>query len=138
MKWRNREKRNDQEHHEKASFFHIAELQNGFFYLVFEKMSSSLPMLLFMLFAHVRKRSNSLSQMFFKTVVLKDFPIFTGKYLCWKPLFKKVSGLKDCIFIQKETPTQVLFCEYCETFTNSFFIEDLFITYCSEILSDDI
>ena len=34
-----------------------------------------------MLFAHVRKRSNSGSQMFFKTVVLKSFAIFTGKNL---------------------------------------------------------
>ena len=44
-----------------------------------------------------------------------------------KPLFDKVSGLKGCIFIQKETQTQLLFCEYCEIFKSSFFIEDLFI-----------
>ena len=44
-----------------------------------------------------------------------------------KPLFNKVSGLKACIFIQKETPTQVFFCEYCEVFKKRFLIEDLFI-----------
>ena len=43
-----------------------------------------------------------------------------------KPLFDKVSWLKACIFIWKETSTQVFFCEYCEIFKNSIFIEDLF------------
>ena len=52
-----------------------------FFWFVFEKVSSSLPMLLVMLV--VAKRSNSRSQMFFKTVVLKNFAIFTGKNLRW-------------------------------------------------------
>ena len=83
-------------------------------------MSSSIPMLLVMLLAHVGKRSNSCSQMFSKTVVLKNFAIL-------KPLFGKVSGLKGCVFIQKETPTQVFFCEYYKIFKNSFFIEGLFI-----------
>ena len=44
-----------------------------------------------------------------------------------KPLFDKVSGLKTHICIEKEAPTQVFFCEYCEIFKNSFFIEDLLI-----------
>ena len=44
-----------------------------------------------------------------------------------KPLFDKVSGLKTYIFIEKEAPTQVFFCEYCRVFKNSFFIEDLLI-----------
>ena len=44
-----------------------------------------------------------------------------------KLLFDKVSGLRGCIFIQKETQAQVFFCEFCEIFKNSFFIEDLFI-----------
>ena len=53
-----------------------------FFVFVFEKMSSSIPMFLVMLLAHVGKRSNSRSQMFSKTGVLKNFAIFTGKNLC--------------------------------------------------------
>ena len=40
MQWRNREKRNDKDHHEKASFFHLAELQNGCFVLFLGKTSS--------------------------------------------------------------------------------------------------
>ena len=36
-------------------------------------------------------------------------------------LFNKVAGLNVCIFIKKETATQMLSCEYCEMFKNSFF-----------------
>ena len=49
-----------------------------FLFSVFEKMSSSLPILLVMLFVHVGNRSNSCSKIFFKTSVLKNFAIFTG------------------------------------------------------------
>ena len=35
--------------------------------------------------------------------------------------FSKVAGLKVCIFIKKETPTQLFSCEYCEILKNSFF-----------------
>ena len=63
---------------------------------------------------------------FFKTGVLKNFAIFTGKYLC-RSFFNKVAGLKACIFIKEETTTQAFSCEYCEIFKNSFFIEHLFI-----------
>ena len=79
MQWRYRQKRNDKEHHENVSFFHI---NFQCFFFVFEEMSSSIPMFLVMLLAHVGKRSNSCSQMFSKTGVLKNFAIFTGKNLC--------------------------------------------------------
>ena len=49
-------------------------------------------MLLVMLFIHVGKRLNGRSQMFFKTGVLKNFAIFTGKQLCWSLFLMK---LKD-------------------------------------------
>ena len=52
------------------------------FFFVFEKMSSSIPMFLFMLLAHVGKRSNSRSKMFSKTGVLKNFAIVIRKILC--------------------------------------------------------
>ena len=35
VKGRKREKGNDKEHHEKASFFHIAEFLNGFCFVLF-------------------------------------------------------------------------------------------------------
>ena len=44
-----------------------------FFCFVFEKMSSSISMLLVVLFAHVGKRLNSRSQKIFKTSLLKCF-----------------------------------------------------------------
>ena len=78
VKWRKKEKRNHKEHHKKASFFHIAEFSNGFFFcFIFEKTYSSLPML----FVHIGKSSSetlrsSGSQMFFKIFVLKNFSMF--------------------------------------------------------------
>ena len=65
--------------HKRASFFielSFRTLERFFFYFVFEKTSSSLPML----FVHVGKRSrkslrSSRSQMFFKIGVLKKFSI---------------------------------------------------------------
>ena len=61
--------------------------ENPVFFFVFEKMSCSISMFLVMLLAHVGKRSNSRSQMFSKTGVLKNLAIFTGKNLCWRSLF---------------------------------------------------
>ena len=54
-----------------------------YLFIYFEKMSSSLHMVLVMLFIHVGKRSNSRSQMFFETGALKNFAISTGKHLRW-------------------------------------------------------
>ena len=59
-------------------FFHLAKFwMVSWFCFVFEEISSSIPMLLVTFLAHRRKRSNSLSQMFFKTGVLKNFAVFT-------------------------------------------------------------
>ena len=84
VKWRKREKQND--HHEKISFFHIAEFSNGFCF-VFEKKSSSYPML----FVHVGKSSSetlrsSRSQMFFEIGFLQNFSIF-AKNTCVRVIF---------------------------------------------------
>ena len=91
-----------------------------FFCFAFEKISSELPLLLVMLFDHVGKRSNSSSQMFLKTDVLKSFAIFTGKRMCWSLFLIKLQDWRP-VFLFKETLTQVFFCEYCEIFKNSFF-----------------
>ena len=48
-----------------------------------------------------------------KRAVLKNFAIFTGKHLCRSRFF------------QKETPTLVFFCEYCEIFKNNYFEKHL-------------
>ena len=84
MHWRNREKQNDQEYHETASFIHPAEFKNFlflffflFFFFAFDKVTSSLSMLLVALFFLVEKRSNSRLQIFFKIGGLKNFALFT-------------------------------------------------------------
>ena len=51
----------------------------------------------------------SRSKMFFKIVVLKIFTILTRKHLYWS------------LLLIKETPTQVISCEYCDIFKNKFF-----------------
>ena len=101
MQWRYREKRNDQEHHEKVSFFHLAKCWMFIFCFVSEKISSSIPMLLVMLLAHVGKRSNSRSQMFSKTGVLKNFAIFTGKNLCWSLFLIKFQDWRPTFLFKK-------------------------------------
>ena len=54
--------------------------------------------------------------MFCKKDILKSFTKFTGKHLCWSLFFKKVTGLQACNSINKETPTQVFYYEFCEIF----------------------
>ena len=82
---------------------------------------------------------SSRSQMFFKIGDLKYFVLFTGKHLCCSLFLTKlqafsspwndqktigflmiprgIGGLQLC---QKETPTQMLPCAYCEIFKNAF------------------
>ena len=50
---------------------------------------------------------------------------YSWENICLKSLFNKVSRLLGLKHFQKETPTQVLSREYCETFKNSFFTEHL-------------
>ena len=54
-------------------------------------------------------------EVFCKKGVFKSFGKFTGKHLC----------LSAFNFTKKETLTQVLSCEFCKTFKNTFFIEHL-------------
>ena len=61
---------------------------------------------------------SSRSQMFFKIGVLKNFAILTGKHLCWSLLYIKLHAWR-CFL------TQVLSCEYCEIFKNTYFEEQL-------------
>ena len=56
-----------------------------------------------------------------KEIQKQSFANFPGKHLCWSLFFDKVADLKACNFIKKETLTQVLFCEICEIFKNTFF-----------------
>ena len=65
-------------------------------------MSSWIPMFLVILLAHVEKRSNSCSQMFSKTGVLKNCAIFTGKNLCWSLFLTKFQDWKPIFLFKKK------------------------------------
>ena len=49
-------------------------------------------------------------------------------------LFNKVSGLLSLQLYQKETPTQVFFCEIYEIFKNIYFEEQLLMTASESFL----
>ena len=62
--------------------------------------------------------------MFSKIGALKNFAKFPGKHLCWNYFLinYRPGGLG---FYSKETPTQVLSCEYCKIFKKTYFEEHL-------------
>ena len=53
-----------------------------------------------------------------KKCILKNFPKFTGKHLCWSLFFNKVAALRPA-------KSQVFSCEFWEIFKNTFFTEHL-------------
>ena len=64
-------------------------------------------------------------QMFSKELFLKIFPKYCQENTCVGVFLNKVASLKVCIFIEKETPTQLFSCKYCEILKNSSFLEHL-------------
>ena len=78
------------------------QLSFRMFVFCFEKLSFSLHVLLVMLFPHVGKCSNSRSQMFFKTGVLENFAIFTGKHLCQSLFLIKLRGRSPAFSLKKQ------------------------------------
>ena len=52
--------------------------------------------------------------------IQKNFAIFTGKQLCYSLFLIKLQSFKPATLL-KETPTQVLSCEYYEIFKNNCF-----------------
>ena len=54
----------------------------------------------------------------------KIFTKFTGKQLYQILFFSKVVTLRP-EFIKKETPTQVIFCEFCNIYKKTFFTEHI-------------
>ena len=61
---------------------------------------------------------SSHSQMFFKAGVLKSFPHFTGKHLCWSLFFKSLQA--EGLFSLKKSPIQVFSCDVCKILKNTF------------------
>ena len=63
--------------------------------------------------------SRSSRFLFFKTGVLNRFAKFTGKHLCRSLLLKNLQA-EPLQLHKKMTPTQVLSCEVCKIFKNTF------------------
>ena len=124
VKWRKREKRNDKEHHEKASFFHIAEFSNGFCFVLFlrKRLLHFLCYLFIQEKVQVKLSEAAVCRCSSKQVFLKISQC-SQKTHVFESLFNKAGTLKACIFIKKEIPTQVFSCEYCKIFKNSFLVE---------------
>ena len=80
-------------------------------------------MSLLYLLALIRLRSSHLRCSIIKAV-LKNFAIFTGKYLCWSFFLIKLQDSRP-ITLLKETPTQVFSCEYYNIFKNTYFEKHL-------------
>ena len=77
--------------------------------------------------SHVRRGR---PKVFCKKVILRNFAKFTGKHLCQRLFFNKVTGLRSyaCNFIKKESLAQVFFCELCEISKNAYFTAHLCTT----------
>ena len=60
-------------------------------------------------------------EVFRKKSVLRNFAKFTEKHLCQSLFFNKVAGLRQLC----QTLAQVICCEFCEMFKNTFFTEHL-------------
>ena len=67
---------------------------------------------------------SSRSLVFFKIGVLKNFAIFTGKYLCCFLSFIKLQAFRPATLSKKDFNT-ALSCEYCEIFKSTSFTEYL-------------
>ena len=95
MKWREREKWNDKEHHEKASFFHIAEYLNGFCFILFLRKH-----LLHYVICSCRKKFkwNSQKQPF--ADVLKNVLMF-AKNLCSRLFLIKLGAWRPAFLLKK-------------------------------------
>ena len=85
--------------------------------LHFVKVSCSNSPPLFAIVFWGETNRSSLSRMFFKLDVLKNFCKFHRKTPVLETLFNKVAGLK-------ETSTQVFSCENCKIFKNTFFLRN--------------
>ena len=63
---------------------------------------------------------SSCMQMFFKTIVARNFAIFAGKHLCWS-LFSIKNNFISTFCYKRLQHSWFLFCENCEIFMNTFF-----------------
>ena len=67
---------------------------------------------------------NSLSQMFFKICVLKIFPIFTGKHLCWRLFLIKLQAFQTYNFIKMRLQHRCLPVNIAQFLRTAFFLKN--------------
>ena len=89
-------------------------------------------------FFDIRNFFCSRSQVLGHVGIFKNYAKFTGKQRCWNLFLIKLqdSYFWPVTFIKNETPAQVFlffFCEFCEIFKKTFFVEHLRVTafYCT-------
>ena len=56
---------------------------------------------------HVLGSKNSRLEVFYKKEILKTFPKFTGKHLCWRLFFNKVADLRSAISLNRDFGTGI-------------------------------
>ena len=67
------------------------------------------------------------TQIFFKTGVLKNFAIFTGKHLCWSLFPIKFQDWRFAYLYKKRHQDRCFSVNIAKFLRTAFFIEDLFI-----------
>ena len=95
VKWRNREKQNDKEHHEKASFFSYNWVWNGFCFVLFlrKRLLHFLCYLFMKENAQVKHSESAVRRCSSKHVFLKICQ-YSQKNTCFRVSFNKAAGLQ--------------------------------------------
>ena len=55
--------------------------------------------------SHTISEKYNEQNVFHKKVVLENFAIFTGKYLCWNIFFNRNAGLQACTLLKRDSNT---------------------------------
>ena len=111
-KWLNREKQ---------LLIHL--LQSSFCYVLNFTVVKSNPKIS-IIYHEIKISERYTEQVFYKKAVLKNFAIFTEKHPRLSLFLNKNTSLQSWNY-QKEALTQVLSCEYCETFKSTCFEQHL-------------
>ena len=127
MQSRYREKRNDQEHDEKVSVFHLAKFWMFFLLLFLKKCPLRFPCCLLCYLLRKEKVQTVVHRCSPKQVLLKTSQ-YSQEKTCVEASFWEGFRTEGPTFLfKKRLQRRCFFCEYCKIFKSSVFIEDLFI-----------
>ena len=105
------------------------------FFSIFWKMKRLYLPLLLLPFSIISRSSRP--EVFCKKGVLRNVTKFTGKHLCQSLFFNKVAGL-GCNFIEKETLAQMLSCEVCVLFKNTYFYRTTLVAVSARYIRGNV